>query len=81
VFNRELKVLNVEEGPAFGAALIAGVGAGVFESFKSAKVKSMKVVKVYTPDSEWASEYEKFYAVFKGLYAANKEHFAALAKI
>jgi len=81
VINRELKVLNVEEGPAFGAALIAGVGAGVFESFKSAKDKTMKVVKTYTPNPAEASEYEKFYRVFKGLYAANKEHFAALAGI
>lgn len=79
--NRKLKVLNVEEGPAFGAALIAGVGAGVFTDFKSAKNLSMKVVKEYIPNEADAAEYEKFYAVFKNLYKANKELFASLAEV
>jgi xylulokinase len=81
VINRKLKVLNVEEGPAFGAALIAGVGAGVFADFVAAKNKSMKVIKEYTPDAAEALEYEKFYAVFRKLYKANKELFAELTEI
>jgi len=81
VIGRKLMVLNVEEGPAFGAALIAGVGAGVFADFKSAKNKSMKVVKEYLPEKFAVSEYEKFYGIFRKLYKANKELFAELPEI
>jgi xylulokinase len=81
VINRNLKVLNVEEGPAFGAALIAGVGADVFADFKSAKAKSMKVVKQYVPNARDAAEYEKFHAIYRELYAANKDIFASLAQL
>ncbi|MBU4509623.1 xylulokinase, partial [bacterium] len=36
ILGEEINLLNVEEGPAFGAALIAGVGVGVYGSFAEA---------------------------------------------
>ena len=77
VLNKKLSVLNVEEGPAFGAALIASVGSGVFDSFESAKQKSLSVVKTFTPEAN--ERYEELYKIYKKLYAANKPLFKELS--
>jgi xylulokinase len=74
VLNTELKVLNMEEGPALGAALIAGVGSGSFESFEAAKKKILKVTRVITPHEEPA--YERNYRLFLQIYDANRKLFA-----
>jgi xylulokinase len=76
-----LKLLNVSEGPAFGAALIAGVGAGLFPDFKSAKEKTMRVEKEYAPIPENAAEYAKFYPVFREVYASTRELYGKLAEL
>ena len=78
--NRELTVLNIEEGPAFGAALIAAVGSGVFENFDEAKNICLKVVKTIKPDSD-SKVYEKYYKLYNKLYSANKELFKELSAL
>ena len=77
VIGVELSVLNIEEGPAFGAAIIAAVGCGMYGSFEEAKAKTLSVTKVFRPQPK--SVYEKQYAIYKKLYAANKNLFAELS--
>jgi len=77
VVGRELKVLNIEEGPSFGAALIALVGAGFCADFETAKGKSVKVIKVIKP-TENVQKYEEFHKLYTELYMTNKELFKKL---
>ncbi len=79
IINRPLKVLNVSEGPSYGAALIALVGSGIAADFESAKGGKVKVVREITP-SENAAVYEKFYPVFREIYKANKDNFKLIKK-
>ena len=81
IFGRELSVLNVSEGPAFGAALIAAVACGVFATFTEAKTKATKVIKTISPDSAKHDIYKKYHEVYKNLYKANKMIFKELAKL
>ena len=62
---------------AVGAAVTIAVGAGVISSFSEAK-KLIPVVKTYEPNKENKAVYDKQFAVFKNLYKANKNNFAAL---
>ncbi|MCL2574626.1 MAG: xylulokinase [Defluviitaleaceae bacterium] len=66
---REITVLNIEEGPAFGAALIAGVGAGIFADFDTAKAQFLQTAKVIQPENNpiYAQQFEKF----EELYCSN----------
>ncbi len=80
VVNRELKVLNIEEGPSFGAALIALVGAGMCPDFETAKGKSVKVIKTIKP-GENVLKYDSIHKLYKELYTANKEAFKKLQEI
>ena len=77
VIGRELKVLNIEEGPSFGAALIALVGAGLCDDFETAKGKSVKVIKVIKP-TENVEKYKEIHKLYTELYMTNKEFFKKL---
>jgi len=73
ILNCPINVLNIEEGPAFGAALIAGVGAGVYKSFETITDSFLRVQKTIEPTKN--DIYNKQYGIFKRLYYANKDLF------
>lgn len=77
VVNRELNVLNIEEGPSFGAALIALVGSEMCPDFETAKGKAVKIIKTIKP-SKNAEKYAKIHELYSELYKTNKEIFAKL---
>ena len=62
---------------AVGAAVTIAVGSGAIGSFAEAK-KLIPAVRTYHPAAENKPVYDKQFAVFKKLYAANKQNFAAL---
>jgi xylulokinase len=61
--------LQLEEGAAFGAALLAGVRAGVFADAGDAVERCVRVRETVEP--EW--DYEDAYARFRSLYPTMKE--------
>jgi xylulokinase len=81
IFGEEINLLNVEEGPAFGAALIAGVGVGAFDSFEEAENKMINVKKTIAPDPENVEKYEKYYKIYRDLYPSLKGNFKELSEI
>jgi xylulokinase len=72
VFNLPCETLETDQGPAFGAALIAGVGAGVWPSLKDACNKCIHVGKTYKPRGV---DYEDFYKRYCDLYPHLKPWF------
>jgi len=61
ILDEEINLLNVEEGPAFGAALIAGVGVGVYSSFAEAVNRVIKVRKTIVPRIQNTERYNQYY--------------------
>jgi xylulokinase len=57
-----------EEGAAYGAALLAGVGGGVFASVEEAVAACVRVTGRIDPDSVWEPAYEHAYSRFRLLY-------------
>ena len=62
---------------AVGAAVTIAVGSGLIGGFSGAK-KLIPANRTYVPDSKNKAVYDKQFAVFKKLYASNKQNFAAL---
>ena len=60
----------VEEGAAYGAALLAGVRAGVFADVHEAVEQTVHVRDVVEPDAEWQHVYEAGYGRYRQLYPA-----------
>lgn len=71
VFERPLRRLLVDEGPAFGAALLAAVGAGIFSSVERAADAAVQLApENETPDPKLVEIYRSGYARFTQLYPA-----------
>jgi xylulokinase len=73
VLGLPLELTAVEEGSAFGAALLGGVAAGEFASAGEAVAASVRVRETVDPETAWTGPYEEAYARYRSLYPALKE--------
>jgi xylulokinase len=60
----------VEEGAAYGAALLGGVAGGVFQDVHEAVAACVRTVEIVEPDPEWERAYAEGYGRFRALYPA-----------
>ncbi|MEN6641604.1 MAG: xylulokinase [Armatimonadia bacterium] len=81
VSGREMSTINVDEGAAFGAALLAGVGAQIYPDVVTACRQTIKVKDTMKSDDSSAAKYEQLYDLYKRIYAHLKGDFEALAKL
>ncbi len=70
VLGLPLELTEVEEGSAYGAALLAGVASGVFASAQEAVAACVRVRERIEPNPAWSEVYEEGYARFRALYPA-----------
>jgi xylulokinase len=78
VLNAELVTVNTTEGGAYGAALLAGVGAGAWSDVVTACRACIRITGSTQPNVSDAGVYQNAYAVYQGLYPALKGSFARL---
>ncbi len=78
VFGAELVLVNVTEGAAYGAALLAGVGAGAYRSVEEAVDATVRVTDRTAPITANVQAYEKLYPAYRALYPALKATFHSL---
>jgi xylulokinase len=79
VMNAELVTVNTTEGAAFGAALLAGVGAGHWKSVLDSCQTAIQTVDSTQPQPAVVRRYAELYPLYKGLYPALKPTFDAVA--
>ena len=72
-----VEVIESEEGPGYGGAILAAVGCGEYATVEEAADKLVKVVDVVKPDKELTAKYEERYQYFKQLYPTMKSLFGA----
>jgi len=72
VYGHAVDVLAAEEGGAFGAALLAGVGAGHWANLDEACAQAIEVAQTIEPDAAEQAAYEIGYAKWRKLYPALK---------
>ena len=75
-----LEEINIDEGPALGAAILAGVGAGVYTSAPEAADLIIKVESSVDPNLKWQKIYAELYNVYRDLYPALKGSFDRLTQ-
>lgn len=79
VFGLPLSTVAIEEGPALGAALLAGVGAGMYSGVEEACDAVVKTQPAARVDEANAAIYDRLYASYGELYPALKSTFARLS--
>jgi xylulokinase len=70
VLGLPLERTAVEEGAAYGAALLGGVAGGVFTDVREAVAACVRVGEAVQPDAEWEKIYAAGYERFRALYPA-----------
>ncbi len=81
VFGAELVTINVTDSTAFGAALLAGVGAGTFASVPEACAQTIRIVDRVEPIAANEAIYNEYYPVYRSLYRSLKPASDAVAAI
>ena len=74
----DLELIESEEGPGYGGAMLAAVACGEYASVADAAAKLVKVVGTVAPEPELAARYEERYQAFRMLYPALKDVFPVL---
>ncbi|MFN3333859.1 MAG: FGGY-family carbohydrate kinase, partial [Caldilinea sp.] len=80
VFNAELVTVNTTEGAAYGAALLAGVGGGVWPDVDAACRRTIHVTGSTAPNAEQQALYDEAYARYREQVAKDPEGVAANAR-
>lgn len=81
ILHRPITTMRAEEGPAFGAALLAGVGSGVYDDVQTAVAAAVRTDDTIEPRSDHMRRYDELYDVYRSLYGALKPSFDRLARI
>ena len=79
ILNISVDVIESEEGPGLGGAMLAAVACGEYASVEEAAGKIVKVIDTVEPDPVLAAKYEERYQQFKQIYPACKPLFDIIA--
>src|SRR5208282_6067966 len=75
IYGMPVEVLAAEEGAAYGAGLLAGVGVGVWASVDSACEATVRVAARIAPEPSRVATMNRQYAAYRNLYPALKDSF------
>ena len=75
VMNMKVDLIESEEGPGYGGAMLAAVGCGEYDSVQEAADQLVKVVDTVEPDDKLVAKYEAKYQQFREIYPALKSVF------
>jgi xylulokinase len=81
VFGRKVVTINSEEGPAFGVALLAAVGAGAFKDISEACAATIRIVSETPVNRKSAKSYDRAFPIYRQLYQSLKADFKSIAKL
>lgn len=80
VFDTEIALVNVVEGAAYGAAVLASVGAGLHRTVDEACARMVQVVDRVEP-GENAATYADYYPIYRALYPSLAPHFRQIGAV
>ena len=75
IFNEPVLTLQSDEGPAYGAALIAAVGGGIYADIKTAVNETVHTTSATDPVPEHVEVYKHSYERYRSLYTALEPEF------
>jgi xylulokinase len=76
-------VLSVESShiEVHGAAILAGIGSGVYTDYPQGLEDLVKISRTFSPDPKTHAEYDQLFPIFKELYPSAKPFYERLAKL
>jgi xylulokinase len=80
VLGKTVVSMAADEGPAYGVALLAAVGAGEFESVAEACDATVKTRRQTKPTAAARRQYDKAFPIYQQLYQSLRNDFRAIAE-
>ncbi len=80
-FGQDVVTINAEQGPAYGVALLAAVGAGAFKNVEEACAATIRVVSKTPLNKKAAKVSDAGFPIYQQLYRSLKADFAAIGKL
>ncbi len=80
-YHCRVKTIDAKEGPALGVAILAGVGTGLYSSIPDACAALIQTRSMQEPKAENMAVYDRFYPLYRQLYADLKSSFYKLARL
>ncbi len=79
IYNQPIVLTNASEGPAYGVALLAGVGTGMWKTVEEACKRSIKQTARISPKPKTAQRYDVLFHTYDKLYPDLKDRFTEIA--
>ena len=68
IFTKPVVTILPEQGPGLGAAMLAAMAMGWFESFPSCQEQFLKLNQQFNPEKDKIQHYQDLYEVYKQIY-------------
>ena len=81
VFGQKVATINAEEGPAYGVALLAAVGAGAYKNIEEACSATIRVVKETPPNRTAKKHHDAAFPIYQDLYQSLKDDFKRISAV
>jgi len=81
VFGQKVHTIQSEEGPAFGVALLAAVGAGEYKNIQEACKATIQLAGETATDRKAKTHYDRAFTVYQQLYRSLKDDFKSISKL
>jgi xylulokinase len=81
IFGKRITTLKVEQGPAYGVALLAAVGDGAYKNIQSACKATIEIAEKTGADRKAVNKYNELFPVYQKLYGDLKDSMHRLAEI
>ncbi|MBC8354050.1 MAG: xylulokinase [Planctomycetes bacterium] len=81
LFGKKVVTLEAEQGPAFGVALLAAVGAGEYKNIEQACAATIELASETVVDRKVKRSYDSGFSVYQGLYQSLKSDFKKISSL
>jgi xylulokinase len=81
IYQRSVHTFAESEGGVLGAAILAGVGGGVYSDVQSGAEQTQRIDKTFLPRPEYSDRYNALYTLFKDVHDRLQEPFNRLAEV
>lgn len=81
ITGKRIVIPYADHATSLGAAMLAGVGVGIYRDFPEAVSKNVKVTRVYEPNFDNHKLYQKYYKLYLTLYSQLEDSFDVLSDL
>jgi xylulokinase len=81
IYGKRVATFEMSEGGILGSAILAGVGAGVYQDPAAGAARCLRLAKGFEPRAEWRERYDALFALFREIHDLLQGPYDRLAQI